>query len=174
MVKIPHRGSFTSGHWFTISTLNCSEGSVNVFDSMYTDLEQDSKSQILSVLKHDGKHVKFHVIPVQHQVGGTDCGLFAIAFAVALSFGLNPAKLIFEQHKMRAHLISCISQDHFTNFPFNINTNWKKKKQTTSKENIFCSCRGLYDSEMIQCTECFEWYRQACYYFNSETRRLSV
>ena len=66
MVQILHRGSFTSG-------LPCSEGSVNVFDSMYTDLEH-SKSQILSVLKHDGKHVKFHVIPVQHQVGGTDHG----------------------------------------------------------------------------------------------------
>ena len=90
MVQILHRGSFTSGHWFTISTLNCSEGSVDVFDSMYTDLEQDSRSQILSVLKHDGKHVKFHVIPVQHQVGGTDCGMFVIAFAVALSFGSIP------------------------------------------------------------------------------------
>ena len=66
MVQILHPGSFTSG-------LPCSEGSVNVFDSMYmyTDLEH-SKSQILSVLKHDGKLVKFHVIPVQHQVGGTD------------------------------------------------------------------------------------------------------
>ena len=86
-------------------------------------------------MKYDRKHVKFHVI---RQVGGTDCGLLANAFAVALSFGLNLAKLIFEQHKMRAHLISCILQDQFANFTFKINTNWKKKKQMKSKENIFC------------------------------------
>ena len=33
IVQILHRSSSTSGHWFTISTLNCSEGSVNVFDN---------------------------------------------------------------------------------------------------------------------------------------------
>lgn len=162
MVQILHRGSLSSGHWFTISTLNCPEGTVNVFDSMYTDLDQESKSQILSILKHDGKNVKFHAIPVQRQVGGTECGLFAIAFAVALSFGLNPAKLIFDQSKMRAHLISCLSEQKFVNFPFSINTNWKKKKQTSLKETIFCVCRGLYDSEMIQCTHCLEWYHFRC------------
>ena len=162
MVQILHRGSLSSGHWFTISTLNCPEGTVNVFDSMYTDLDQESKSQILSILKHDGKNVTFHVVPVQRQVGGTECGLFAIAFAVSLSFGLNPAKLIFDQNKMRAHLISCFTKQQFSNFPFNINTNWKKKKQTTLKEDIFCVCRGLYDSEMIQCNQCFEWHHFRC------------
>ena len=39
-VQILHRGSVSSGHWFTISTLNCPEGTVNVFDSMYTDIDQ--------------------------------------------------------------------------------------------------------------------------------------
>ena len=106
---------------------------------MYSDLDQESKPQILSILKH--KFVKFHMIPVQRQVGGTECGVFAIAFAVALSFGLNPTKLIFDQSKMRTHLITCLSQKQFSNFPFSIN--WKKRK-------LFCSCRGLYDSEMIQ------------------------
>ena len=162
MVQILHRGSMDSGHWFTISTLNCPEGIVNVFDSMYSDLDQESKSQILSILKHEGKFVKFHMIPVQRQVGGTECGVFAIAFAVALSFGLNPTKLIFDQSKMRTHLITCLSQKQFSNFPFSINTNWKKRKQINIKENIFCSCRGLYDSEMIQCTVCLQWWHIRC------------
>ena len=91
-------------------------------------------SQILSILKHEGKFVKFHMIPVQRQVKGTECGVFAIAFAVALSFGLNPTKLIFDQSKMRTHLITCLSQKQFSNFPFSINTNWKKRKQINIKE----------------------------------------
>ena len=162
MVQILHRGSVISGHWFTISTLNCPEGTVNVFDSMYTDIDQESKSQILNILRHTGKSVRFHLIPVQRQAGGTECGLFAIAFAVALSFGLNPAKLIFDQSKMRAHLIFCFLDQTFSNFPFHINTNWKKKKQISLKVNIFCICRGLYDSEMMQCTQCLEWFHFRC------------
>ena len=157
MIQILHRGPINSGHWFTISTLNCPEGTVNVFDSMYSDLDHESKSQILSILKHNGSSIKFHLVPVQRQIGGTECGLFAIAFAVALSFGLNPTKLIFEQHKMREHLISCFSDKQFSNFPFSINTNWKRKKQITFKENIFCYCRGSYNSEMVQCCQCSEW-----------------
>ena len=49
MIQILHRGPINSGHWFTISTLNCPEGIVNVFDSMYSDLDHESKSQILSI-----------------------------------------------------------------------------------------------------------------------------
>ena len=33
-----------------------------------------------------------------------------IYIRVGLSFGLNPAKLIFDQYKMRAHLITFLSQ----------------------------------------------------------------
>ena len=44
------------------------------------------------------------------KLGGTKCGVFAIAFAMALSFCLNPTKLIFDQSKMRTHLITCLSQ----------------------------------------------------------------
>ena len=51
-----------------------------MFDSMYTDHEQDSKSQILSVLKQDSNHVKFHAIPVQHLIM-----LFIFAFVFKLN-----------------------------------------------------------------------------------------
>ena len=109
-----------SGHWFTVSMYSALQWChirciyrlkcTGVFDSMYGDLDQESTSQILSILKHEGKFVKFHMITVQRQVGGTECGVFAIAFAVALSFGLNPTKLIFDQSKMRTHLITCLSK----------------------------------------------------------------
>ena len=75
MVQILHRGGLSSGHWFTISTLNCPEETVNVFVSMYTDLDQKSKSLILSILKHGDKDVKFHVIPVEVKLAeqNVDC-----------------------------------------------------------------------------------------------------
>ena len=99
---------------------------------------------------------------MQHQAGGSDCGLFAIAFAVALCFGLNPSKLIFEQSKMRDHLLHCLKENEFTNFPFSINPMWKKKKTVINKETLFCFCRGLYDSEMAKCISCHEWFHLRC------------
>ena len=107
MVQILHRGSSGSGHRFTVSTIGCQEGSINVFDSIYID--QESKVRICSILKHKDKSLKFHIIPVQRQVGGLIVsGVFSIAFAVALCFGLNPTKLIFNQEKMREHFLCCI------------------------------------------------------------------
>ena len=72
------------------------------------------------------------------QLGGTECGVFAIAFAVAFCFGLNPTKLIFDQSKLRTHLITCLSKKN-SNFPFSINTNWKKRKQINIKEKCFAA-----------------------------------
>ena len=38
---------------------------------------------------------------MQKQVGGKDCGLFAIAVATAILFGKNITNTIFDQQKMR-------------------------------------------------------------------------
>ena len=83
--------------------------------------------QIANILKPTGKNIKFNIIPVQRQAGGTECGLFAIAFAVALGLGFNPTKLLFKQESMRGHLIDCLTKQEFSNFSFSINTNWRKK-----------------------------------------------
>ena len=35
MIQILHRGDIKSGHWFTISTVDCKEGTINWYDSIY-------------------------------------------------------------------------------------------------------------------------------------------
>ena len=96
-------------------------------------------------MKHTGKNIKFIIIHVQPKAVGNECDLFAIAFTVASGFGLNPAKLLFQQEKMRDYLIACLEEKTFSNFPYSINTNWRKKKTVIIREKIFCLCRGLYD-----------------------------
>ena len=54
--------------------------------------------------------IKFQVPHVQVQKGHTDCGLFAIGFAVALAFGDNPETCKFDQSKMRSHLHACFEK----------------------------------------------------------------
>ena len=36
------------------------------------------------------------------------------------------------------------------------------QKIITTKENIFCSCRCPYDSEMVRCTVCEQWFHLRC------------
>ena len=60
MIQILHRGSPGIGHWLTISNLNCQEGTVNVFDSFYNDIDKESKLQIANILKPTGKNIKFN------------------------------------------------------------------------------------------------------------------
>ena len=43
---------------------------------------------------------KSHGIHIPKQVGGQDCGVFAIAIATALAYGLNAATLKFNQVAM--------------------------------------------------------------------------
>ena len=54
---------------------------------------------------------------IQKQQGVTDCGIFAIAFAVSLAYGNCSPPPIFQQDKLRSHLIACMEAQHFTVFP---------------------------------------------------------
>ena len=75
---------------------------------------------------------------------------------------MNPSKFIYDQENMRRHLTECLENQKFCNFPFSVNYNWKKKKVTKTREHIYCICRGLYDSEMVQCVICETWLPHRC------------
>ena len=162
MIQILHRGDIKSRHWFTISTVDCKEGTIYWYDSIYNDLDKKSKQQMCAVMKPAGKNLIFQKCPVQNQVGGSDGGQFAIAFAVSICLGMNPSKFIYNQENMRRHLTECLENQKLSNFPFSVNTNWKKKKVTKTREHIYCICRGLYDSEMVQCVVCETWLQHRC------------
>ena len=49
-------------------------------------------------------YFKLKIPQCSKQAGTKDCGIYAIAFAVAIVFGKNPATQNFKQDKMRAYL----------------------------------------------------------------------
>ena len=49
MTQILHRGDIKSEHWFTISTVDCKEGTINWHDSIYNDSDKESKQQICAI-----------------------------------------------------------------------------------------------------------------------------
>ena len=54
---------------------------------------------------------------VQQHNGVSDCGLFAIAFAVHLALGDDAVRLNFNQSKMRQHVLKCFQSKTMMPFP---------------------------------------------------------
>ena len=78
MIQILHLSSIDSRHWLTVSTVDCKDGQVNWFDSLFTDLDVDTKRQICAKMKPKGSQLHFLNCPVQNQIGGTDCGYLGL------------------------------------------------------------------------------------------------
>ena len=86
------------GHWHVVSTIGTEHPAVNVFDSMLCHCPDHSKVQILSILMTKQSTIRLQYNNVQMQSGQADCGLFAIAFATALSNGLHPGAYFLTRH----------------------------------------------------------------------------
>ena len=80
-------------HWITIQ--HTQSFSVNVFDSKFSTMPMDVKMNLLCC---SSSRITVH--KTQSQIGSSDCGVFAIAFATDLAFGLNPASHHYEQDKL--------------------------------------------------------------------------
>ena len=90
--------------------------------------------------KFKGKQLTIHVLDMQRQNGGNDYGLFAITAATALYNGVDPASVIFEQSKMRTHLIKVIQRFASTIIPHKCKS-LKKKLRSVIAEPLICACR---------------------------------
>ena len=77
-IQIIHDGH---GHWLTISSIGVrDETEIFIYDSMYPSLGTYSKEQVAALLASNEEKVHIRMMDVQQQVGGCDCGLYAIAF----------------------------------------------------------------------------------------------
>ncbi|KAL5491658.1 hypothetical protein EMCRGX_G016990 [Ephydatia muelleri] len=99
-------------HWVTTAL---SDGSVFLYDSLVGNTETlplNLKEQFSTVYKCAANDSALIVTqyPVQQQSGSTDCGLFSIAFAYRAAIGDNLRTLIFDQGRMRSHLLSCFKR----------------------------------------------------------------
>ena len=106
-----------NSHWVCVSSLGCVHGEVNLYDSLYHNvIDEEVKSQV-SNLVGPTNFTGLNVIPVQQQRNGSDCGIFAAAFATCLVFGVSPDRVQFDVSKMRSHLYSCIKNGTLELFP---------------------------------------------------------
>ena len=53
----------------------------------------------------------------QNQIGENDCGIYALAFATSLAFGMDPASQVYDQDRVRRRLANCFEANKFFQFP---------------------------------------------------------
>ena len=95
-------------------------------------------NQIRQIFSCDNSVPNFEQIKCYEQVRSTDCGLFAIAYVKGILNGNNVYDLIYDQTKMREHLIACFEQRKITTFPLYEKRNTEKVvtyKETSSPWN---------------------------------------
>ena len=101
------------------------------------------RSQVAAILKTSEKSFDLYHINVQRQVGGSDCCLFAIAFAASLCARKDPHTKRYAQTEMRQHLTRCFEEKKITSFP----NSWGRTRLgrhrilNRKKVDVFCVCR---------------------------------
>ena len=99
-------------HWIVSTTLGLPGGTPRVYDSLYDDIDQSTQCLLTSLY---GTSIKVEEGP--NQIGGSDCGLFAIATATLLANGGNPGLVTYNQSLLRNHLVKCFEDCFLTLFP---------------------------------------------------------
>lgn len=159
-IQILHNGKH---HWMTISTIGAKHPEVFAYDSLLCTAPDHLQQQIAALLKTGEKAIDVKFCKVAMQTNGSDCGVYAIAYATALCLGVSPAKLQFDENAMRPHLIKCLQDGRFTMFPVR-KTCRKAIVKATQCIPIHCICRmpSMDGATMIECSGCGEWFHTNC------------
>ena len=160
-----------NSHWITSFQFEC-DSNVCLLDSLYSSQEIPTYVKLqLAQIYGKGKDRLDIVTPhVRGQVGGNDCGVFAIAKMVEFCLGnfskndddsLN-IRGYYDQDNLRPHLIKCLETGIFTEFNI-IRKSSKKVKYDRHILELECSC-GLPNefANMIGCDNCDKWFHKVC------------
>ena len=146
-----------------MSNIGCSPGRVQWLDSLHCLPSLSQQRIIADLLQATVDEIVIETMNVQKQLGGSDCGLFALAFITAVLNNQDPTAQCFKQNKMRRHLIECLERK--TPFPVPITKRRQRQGDIlhTTVVPIYCVCHLPDDgSQMVQCSNCFEWYHVKC------------
>ena len=105
--------------------------------------------------------INFKLMNSGIQPNTNNCGVYAIAFAVSLAFGKEPAYLHFDNSKMRSHLLNCLQSGVLTEFPCKPEQRKSLYVQAHTVP-LYCTCPMPESDLMFQCTKCQRWFHPNC------------
>ena len=85
-------------HWIVATTIGCGHDKVKVYDSFFQVLDKESLQCIECLFGCNKVVPRVKMIQCPKQVRSKDCGVFAIANATSLAFGLNPTRQNYKQN----------------------------------------------------------------------------
>ena len=161
-IQVLHTGGI---HWVCVSNIGCKKkNQVKLYDSLYSGVSPFTKEQIAALLFiEDSDVIEVSIPPVDQQTNGTDCGVFALAFATALCYKLDPTSLKFNRRAIRAHLWDSLQRGYIGIFPFYDTSRHGLERAVAIQ--VYCDCRLPYNStrdRMAECTICSKWFHQTC------------
>ena len=113
-IQILHTGQ---QHWVCVGSIGCEDGTVNLYDSLYHNIiYSEVEDQVINLVGQEN-FTGIQVVPVQQQKNGSDCGVFAAAFATCLAHGTLPQTVQFDVCKMRSHLYHSLKNGQLQMFP---------------------------------------------------------
>ena len=149
-------------HWAVISTLNSDKDVVYYYDSVYSSISLITQQVIVNLLKPTGS-LTVKIKNVCKQIGGKDCGLYALAFCTDLAHGHNPCSRVYNQQDMRYHLKSCLEEGKLTPFPISKRRRLITEDEATVMIEICPVCILSDDGDMmVFCEICHRWYHKRC------------
>ncbi|CAF5027450.1 unnamed protein product [Rotaria sp. Silwood1] len=104
-----------NNHWLTISNINCDNNVWKIYDSL--SYPKESIIKFFKDILPDEEKVSVSFEHVQQQIGGNDCGLFALAFATSLCYKDVPSLMFYDQISLRDHYVKCIESNEIRPFP---------------------------------------------------------
>ena len=99
---------YLPGHWIVVSTISVDKEDIVVYDSLSSILNEKTKMLLSQLMHTNYPNFAVQIANVTKQSGGSECGLYALAYVTHLAFGLDPSLFVFSSDLMRSHLISCI------------------------------------------------------------------
>ncbi len=154
-------------HWILISTINCPPGFVNAYDSGGRYTTSRNKEEIAALLHTSKDKITIRYMNVQHQIGASDCGLFALAFATSLCLAIDPTSVVYNQSHMRNHLIKSLEKGQLEHFLIHRSRRPISHPSKTESFDVYCHSRltssGAASDRMVWCNGgCKQWYHDTC------------
>ncbi len=157
-------------HWVcTFQYVN--NGPVYLLDSMMNfknpRVNTTLQLQIAQIYGSGQDEIIVMIPEVQEQIGGNDCGLFAIANMIEFCSdrynGLPTGRLMFEfcQDDMRQRLIECLSSKSMKPFPKVQKNNTIKMHSDPIPLECCCKLTECFDN-MVECKMCGTWKFYRC------------